>query len=186
MVKLLSLVKNSFIFIYKYFFYLYKAIISRVNNKGAYQMNGKINIFDVAKYTLKEQGHMTAMKLQKLCYYAQAWYLVWYNQQLFDEDFQAWTNGPVCKILFDTHKGKYILQSKDINDGNCSRAAFSDYQIKTIDSILKYYGNKEPQWLSTLTHMEKPWNIARVGYAEGQNCEEIITKESIKEYYGSL
>lgn len=28
--------------------------------------------------------------------YCQAWSLVWDDTPLFEEDFQAWTNGPVC------------------------------------------------------------------------------------------
>lgn len=30
------------------------------------------NVFDVAAYILEKEGEMTTMKLQKLCYYAQA------------------------------------------------------------------------------------------------------------------
>lgn len=30
------------------------------------------DVFDVAAYILQRQGRMTTMKLQKLCYYAQA------------------------------------------------------------------------------------------------------------------
>ncbi len=41
------------------------------------------------------------MKLQKLCYYCQAWYLAWNNEPLFDEEFEAWASGPVCKELYD-------------------------------------------------------------------------------------
>ena len=38
---------------------------------------------------------ITTMKLQKLCFYSQAYSLVKYNQQLFPEDFRAWKNSPV-------------------------------------------------------------------------------------------
>lgn len=34
------------------------------------------NVHDVAAYDLKKSGPMTAMKLQKLVYYCQAWSLV--------------------------------------------------------------------------------------------------------------
>ena len=40
-------------------------------------MLAKCSALDVAKYILKEHGEMTAMKLQKLVYYCQAWSLVW-------------------------------------------------------------------------------------------------------------
>ena len=49
---------------------------------------------DVAAYILKKLGPMTAMKLQKLVYYCQAWSLVWGNAsvsgaaQVRVEDFQ--------------------------------------------------------------------------------------------------
>lgn len=44
-------------------------------------------VFDVACYILSKQGCMTTMKLEKLCYYAQAWSLVWDERPLFDEEF---------------------------------------------------------------------------------------------------
>ena len=52
------------------------------------------NVFDTAKYILEQKGDMSTMKLQKLCYYSQAWGLVWDDEPLFDEDFEAWANGP--------------------------------------------------------------------------------------------
>ena len=58
------------------------------------------NVFDTAKYILEQKGDMFTMKLQKLCYYSQAWGLVWDDEPLFDEDFEAWVNGPVCPELF--------------------------------------------------------------------------------------
>ena len=46
-------------------------------------------VFDVAKYILEKKGTMSTMKLQKLCYYSQAWSLVWDDQPLFNEDFES-------------------------------------------------------------------------------------------------
>ncbi|WP_412693926.1 type II toxin-antitoxin system antitoxin SocA domain-containing protein [Clostridium sp. AF22-10] len=67
------------------------------------------NVFDTAKYILEKSGSMSTMKLQKLCYYSQAWALVWDDAPLFNEDFQAWANGPVCPELFIKHR-ETILQ----------------------------------------------------------------------------
>ena len=53
------------------------------------------SIFDVAAYVLDKLGVMTTMKLEKLCYYSQAWSLVWDERRLFPERFEAWANGPV-------------------------------------------------------------------------------------------
>ena len=51
---------------------------------------------------------------------------------------------------------------------------------------MQAYGNKSAQWLSDLTHMEKPWNEAREGFDPGDNCENEITQASLAEYYSSL
>ena len=62
---------------------------------GERRLNGMATVFDAAKFILERKGQMSTMKLQKLCYYAQVWSLVWDDYPLFDEDFEAWANGPV-------------------------------------------------------------------------------------------
>lgn len=76
------------------------------------------DVFDVAAYILNKQGRMTTMKLQKLCYYAQAWHLVWAEKPLFDEPIQAWANGPVCPELYQAHKGKFDIDARELPQGN--------------------------------------------------------------------
>ena len=56
----------------------------------------------------------------------------------------------------------------------------------TIDKVLAFYGDKDAQWLSQLTHMEEPWRKARAGCADGEICTNTITKESMAIYYGGL
>ena len=63
------------------------------------------NVFDTATYILEKLGPMSTMKLQKLCYYSQAWSLVWDEEPLFPEEFEAWANGPVCSELFHKTQG---------------------------------------------------------------------------------
>lgn len=40
------------------------------------------------------------MKLQKLLYYAHAWYLALNDKPLFEEDFEAWPWGPVVRDIY--------------------------------------------------------------------------------------
>ena len=142
-------------------------------------------IFDVAEYILDKKGTMTTMKLQKLCYYSQAWSLVWDEMPLFAEDFEAWANGPVCRELFEAHRGMFSL-SKGAFSNRGSANNLEDWQKETIDNVLEYYGDWQPQELSGLTHREKPWLDARKGLDFGENCSEIITKESMQQFYGGL
>ena len=73
------------------------------------------SIFDVAAYVLDKLGVMTTMKLEKLCYYSQAWSLVWDERRLFPERFEAWANGPVCPDLYHAHKGMFKITRGDIH-----------------------------------------------------------------------
>ena len=141
------------------------------------------NVFDTAKYILEKTGTMSTMKLQKLCYYSQAWSLVWDDAPLFEEEFQAWANGPVCSELFYKTKGKYSVNAEDENGGENN---LSDNQKDTIDKVVEYYGKHNAQWLSQLTHMEDPWIKAREGMPLGAGCDNIITKESMAMYYGGI
>lgn len=144
------------------------------------------NVFDVAKYILQQTGRISTMKLQKLCYYSQAWSLVWDDKPLFSEEFEAWANGPVCRELFNLHKGEYSITAEDILEKNLSNEPLTREERETIDVVLESYASRNAQWLSTLTHMEAPWNDARVGIPDGAACCNIITKESMAMYYGSL
>lgn len=146
-------------------------------------VSSKPSVFDVARYILERLGEMSTMKLQKLCYYSQAWSLVWDDLPLFDEEFRAWANGPVCKELFKQTQGNFLVSAAD-EPGNSSN--LTDSQKDTIEIVLQHYGDKNAQWLSQLSHMEEPWRKARVGLNPGEGSDNIISKESMAEYYSGL
>ena len=142
-------------------------------------------IFDVGKYILTKQGTMSTWKLQKLCYYSQAWSLAWSDgTSLFDEEFQAWTNGPVCRELYDIHKGEYLISAEELKRGNIED--LTEDEMDSIDTVLETYGNKTPMELREETHDEPPWKIARGDTPIDMRSEETISKESMGVYYGSL
>jgi len=160
------------------FFILRQKLIDSV--KGGRYMP---NIFNVANYVLQRLGDMTTMKLQKLVYYCQAWSLAWDEIPLFDEDFQAWANGPVCPELFNEHRNRFVLSKDYFKDYEYD---FFKEQIETMESVISHYGDKEPLWLSDLTHQEAPWRDARHGLPAGEPSQTIISKESMQQYYAGL
>ena len=141
-------------------------------------------VLDVAKYILQKLGTLSTWKLQKLCYYAQAWEIAWTETPIFDEDFEAWANGPVCSLLFAAHKGKYIISENEFVHGNPDN--LTEEQKNDIDIVLQDYGSMEPYDLRELSHSEDPWKDARANLPEGTRCNTIITKDSMGIYYGSL
>jgi uncharacterized phage-associated protein len=142
------------------------------------------SIIDVAKYILQQKGDVTAMKLQKLCYYCQAWTLVWDDVPLFSEDFEAWANGPVCPQLFALHRGEFVVTSSLL--GYYVPGSLTDGQIENVDKILEDFWDYAPHQLSEMTHKELPWLEARAGLAPGERGHNIISKETMLEFYSGL
>ena len=142
---------------------------------------GKASAHDVAAAILKILGPMTAMKLEKLVYYCQAWSLVWDEEPMFQERIEAWAGGPVVPALYYRHRGQFQI---DKWEGNSD--ILTPKQRETIDGVLNYYGNKPSQWLSDLTHKEEPWLRARAGLAPLERGNREITLASMAEYYGGL
>jgi uncharacterized phage-associated protein len=144
---------------------------------------------DVANYILTQLApsgsgkSVTTWKLEKLVYYCQSWSLVWDELPLFDEEIQAWANGPVCPDLYNRHKGLFVVDSGSIS-GNPD--VLTHDQKETIDSVLSHYGDKSGQWLRDLTHAEAPWLEARAGLPDGANSNAVITLDSMASYYSSL
>lgn len=147
-------------------------------------------VVDVAAYILGKEGPMTAWKLQKLVYYCQAWSLVWEEAPLFEDRIEAWANGPVTRTLYEVHKGNFKLKrlhdqkGEVIGDPNALIAS----EKETVDIVLRDYGERSAQWLSDLTHMERPWQAARARgrVGPGDRCDEEIRHDEMAEYYGGL
>ena len=142
------------------------------------------NVCDIAAYILEKHGPLTHMKLQKLTYYSQAWSLVWDEEPLFDEPIQAWINGPVVRTLYADLRQLFKVRREDLTSGNSG--TLTESQRETVEAVLETYGPKSSQWLSDLTHMERPWQEAREGLAPNDRSTREITHAAMAEYYGSL
>ena len=142
-------------------------------------------VFDVAKYILEKKGSMTAMKLQKLVYYSQAWSLVWDETPLFSEKIQAWKNGPVTQELYDWHKGLFLVSDDDRLSSKCNND-LTGTQRETIDKVLDGYSKYTAQALSDITHKEDPWRLANATCEQPDMCDAEITLASMHEYYSGI
>ena len=140
------------------------------------------SVHDVAKYIIEKQGNMSAMKMQKLVYYAQAWSLVWDEVALFSESIHAWANGPVVPELYEAHRGQFSISGWPLGDPE----NINEDGKETIDVVLGYYGKLNPQQLSDLTHHERPWRDARHGIPDGERGSAVISLEAMSEYYSSI
>ena len=130
-------------------------------------------IVDIAKYLSKkyfsEKGELIdEMKLHKITFFIQKESFSRYGEPMFEEDFEGWKLGPVCRaIRKDFEK---IQKFKD-------KVFLEKENIEIVDFIFEKYKDMNSYELSHLTHLEYSWIKSRIG--NGENGNVIISKEDI-------
>ena len=123
---------------------------------------------------------ITNLKLQKLLYYAQAWYLVNYKEPLFCNDIKAWQYGPVVSEVYDEYKK---FANKPIEDklANGKKIKLTceqkEYLKEFCESFFKYSATE----LIAMIHSETPW-IKAYNNRPGS----VISLDEMEKYYSSL
>lgn len=139
------------------------------------------DIFDLANAFLSISS-MTHKKLQKMCYYAKAWYLALNDTNLVEEQFEAWVHGAVQPDLYQKYKiygfGYIPLY---VNTQNIPEEFLS-----FAEEIYESYGDMDGDELEQLNHTEMPWIHARNGLKPWQGCNNVIKEEDMKIFYRSL
>lgn len=138
------------------------------------------SIYDVARYFLSKEP-MSHKKLQKMCYYAQAWYLANYKERLVPNRFEAWVHGPVSPDLYFRYRDwgwENIPLYRDEVD-------FEDEGVSSfLDEVYKVYGDYNADELEKITHKEMPWRNARKGIPAGAYSRNPILLSDMRDYYG--
>ncbi len=133
---------------------------------------------DIAKFFLFKAGQdedlLTNLKLQKLLYYAQGYYLALNDgTRLFSDEIEAWTHGPVVASVYKKYKSngaKPIAAPDDFDPG--------DFPPKIIEFLNKIYsalGQYSGWALRNFSHTEPPWNSVNIG--------EVIPITSLHDYF---
>lgn len=144
--------------------------------------NGRYSVFEIANWFLLKEP-MTQKKIQKLCYYAQAWCYTLKDFRLMDTVFEAWVHGPVSPALYDKFKGFGYSSIRLVGKVT---SHIADEDIELLESVWETYGDHTGNALEALSHSEPPWIEARIGYAPNERCNVPISIESMKKYYASI
>lgn len=143
----------------------------------------QVTAFDVAKYFLHkantEGDLITNLKMQKLLYYAQAWYLVNYKTTLFKDKIKAWDLGPVVHVVYSQYK-KFSGSPIVYNNTGKEADKFTQKQIDYLNECYSVFIKFAAHQLVNMSHNEPPWKEAR----ENGQCE--ISTESMRKYYTKL
>jgi uncharacterized phage-associated protein len=150
--------------------------------------NFPVTYLDVASFFMavaNESGEvLTNLKLQKLVYYAQAWYLANNKKPLFEANFEAWVHGPVIPELYKLYKESGADSMIPVKKVSEIKEILGEEVSNFLDEIVKTYMPYGGYHLELMTHAEAPWINARANYEPDQICTEIIPQDSMLEYYG--
>lgn len=129
-------------------------------NKNRIQMN------------FEDSEYITNLKLQKLLYYAQGYFLAKKDIPLFNEEFLAWEHGPVIRKIYDKYKdngANGIEYKKDF------KVNIDKETEEILENVYEDYGQYTAWKLRNMTHEEIPWKTTE--------RNDIISKDKIKNFF---
>lgn len=143
-----------------------------------------MNIFQLANAFLSIEPQ-TLKKLQKLCYYAFAWYLAQTDEELFPNKFEAWVHGPVYPELYQFYRHEKGFAGDLVEIPQYTGKLDPD-ALSIAKWVYEAYGSFSGTDLEMMTHREAPWIKARGSLEPWERSTARISNEDIKEYYRSL
>ncbi|MBN1391889.1 MAG: DUF4065 domain-containing protein [Sedimentisphaerales bacterium] len=179
--------------IHKFFQYLSTLLLKttekwynrRCNNSRRARKMGQTTALETAQYIIcfanKAGELITNLKLQKLLYYAQGWYLAHKGECLFDDKFEAWVHGPVIPSIYRRYKKAWLPINKEVQ-----LPSLPEELKKWLDRFLNSYLSIDAFELEKMVHREVPWVEARMGLPMDANCSNEINTNSMKAYFVSL
>jgi uncharacterized phage-associated protein len=147
---------------------------------------------------LKDNRDLTHLKLQKLLYYAQGWFLAFFDYPLFYNNILAWKYGPVIEsvylalsysgkknvskildeeILID---GEYFLIQPQLDPDNTDVSSF-------LEVFWPQYSVIDVHTLVNSTHAEgTPWHTIYSRYMNNPRLGNVIPVELIHQHFKAV
>ena len=154
------------------------------------------DVLDVCRYVInysndKEYG-ISNLKLQKILYFIQAYFLITTPEQCFKDKIEAWDFGPVVPRAYREYKQfgssniPKVTHYVEIDHDDFWKSSvkkineriISDNDKKRISEVVNTFSEYSATDLVRITHNQAPWKNAYV-----PNMNNEITPQSIKEYF---
>lgn len=133
----------------------------------------------VVYYSNKNRYSISNLRLQKLLYFIQAYYLYSFGKACFKDEIEAWAFGPVVPNVYHKYK-KYGAGSIPYSFDNVKEISNINNADKEVINMvvtkLSRYGVYD---LVQTTHQQGPW----VRVYDKRIRGAVISKKSIKDYF---
>lgn len=123
------------------------------------------------------QGEIISnLKLQKLLYYMQGFFIAVFDRRLFDNEIEAWQYGPVVREMYDHFKefgsGAITLR------GDVEISDLNEEESQLFEDVMEEFGQYSAIKLMNMTHNEWPWKKVF-----NENPQGVISYDLLKEYF---
>lgn len=140
------------------------------------------DVQDVAEYVItysedKDYG-ISNLKLQKILYLIQAYFLMQTKKPCFSEEIEAWDFGPVIPEVYRRYKqfGSTDIQIRCLSIEETQKG-FGKEDRKRINAVIDKFADFSAADLTILTQNQAPWDEAF------DRKEKVIRCEDILEYF---
>jgi uncharacterized phage-associated protein len=159
----------------------------KVNKFWEINKVAKLTAQNVADYFLcraNEAGEpITNLKLQKLLYYAQGYFLaINCGESLFEDEIEAWVHGPVVPNVYRIYKH---FRWQPINT-EIAAPDISQTITDFLDLIIETFLPMDAYKLELMTHAETPWLEARGDLPKDAVCRNTIKIKEMQSYFSKL
>ncbi|MCR5556312.1 MAG: DUF4065 domain-containing protein, partial [Butyrivibrio sp.] len=104
--------------------------------------------------------------------------------RIFDNRCEAWAYGPVYPEVYSKYKSfgraPIIIDEADLS------TSLDSSITDIIDFVLSQFAIYNGVTLKDLSHAEAPWKNAHAGYGTKEHCTELISHESITDYFTAV
>lgn len=137
--------------------------------------------FFLAKIDVSAGDSITNLKLQKLCYFAQARSLVEFDRPVFSQSIQAWAHGPVVPELYRRYR-KYLWHSVDSTDVRREKR-INENHAPLLEDVWAVFSPFSAKQLERIAHAHAPWRDAYGDRPVGAACDVVIKQSAMKAFY---
>lgn len=137
----------------------------------------------IINYCTKRDYLMSNLKLQKILYFSQAYFLLSKHEPCFDDTIEAWDIGPVIPAAYKEYKkygsGNIWIMNHCLEE-DCYNDIILDDDKKLICAVVDRFADYSAADLARITRNQSPWMDAYV-----PNRHNEITVKAIEEYFSA-
>jgi uncharacterized phage-associated protein len=130
----------------------------------------------IANTDINQGETISNLKLQKILYYLQGFFIAVFDKKLFEEPIEAWQYGPVVRDAY-FHFKKFESSSISIKEDE-KIIKLSQNETELFREVMEEFGQFSAIKLMNMTHEELPWKKTF-----SENPQGEITYELLKEYF---